>query len=186
MSFVGTTAPQRLAAEHRLTSSYLNGAMKRLLVVCFGLCLTGISELGGAVPPPSAEPHTGAEIEKLFLSVPDPKVAEEDLRVLTSAPHIAGSPEDKKTADYVAQKFREAGLETEIVEYKVCINYPSEISVDVVAPAGVKMHGPRPERVSSDPYQDDPRIVIPFCGSSPFMGPGAARIWLCSNSPRQF
>ncbi|MGA2355545.1 MAG: hypothetical protein ABSG02_13700, partial [Terriglobales bacterium] len=59
------------------------------------------------------------EIEKKFLTVPDPKLAEEHLRILTKAPHIAGSPEDKATADYVAQKFRDAGLDTEIVEYKV-------------------------------------------------------------------
>ena len=45
--------------------------------------------------------------------------------MLTKVPHMAGTIEDKATADYVAQKFREAGLDTEIVEYKVWINYPS-------------------------------------------------------------
>src|SRR6266480_5702296 len=75
-------------------------------------------------------------LEKRFLAVPDPKLAEEHLRILTQAPHIAGSPEDKATADYVAKKFREAGFDTEIVEYKVWLNYPSEISVDMTAPAG--------------------------------------------------
>ena len=41
-----------------------------------------------------------------FMVVPDPKLAEEHLRILTRAPHMAGTPEDKATADYVAQKFR--------------------------------------------------------------------------------
>jgi hypothetical protein len=81
--------------------------------------------------------------EKRFLAAPDAKLAEEHLRTLTQAPHMAGTVEDKATADYVAQKFREAGLDTEIVEYKVWINYPLEISVDQTAPAGVEMHGPR-------------------------------------------
>ena len=99
------------------------------------------------------------EVEKRFLAVPDPKLAEEHLRILTQAPHIAGSPEDKATAEYVAKKFREAGLDTEIVEYKVWMNYPSEISVDMTAPAGVAMHGPRREHVEGDPFQDDPRVV---------------------------
>ena len=63
-------------------------------------------------------------LESRFLAVPDPKLAEEHLRILTQAPHMAGTPEDKATADYVAQKFREAGLETEIVEYRVWMNYP--------------------------------------------------------------
>ncbi len=105
--------------------------------------------------------------EARFLAVPDPKLAEEHLRTLTQAPHMAGTPEDKATADYVAQKFRQAGLDTEIVEYKVWINYPTQISVDVTAPAGVEMHGPTREHVDGDPYDDDPRVVMPFNGMSP-------------------
>ena len=50
-----------------------------------------------------------AAVETRFLAVPDPKVAEEHLRILTQAPHMAGTIEDKATADYVAQKFREEG-----------------------------------------------------------------------------
>src|SRR5881227_3669392 len=76
-------------------------------------------------------------IESRFLAVPDPKLAEAHLKTLTQAPHIAGSVEDKATADYVASKFRDAGLETEIVEYRVWLNYPREISVDLTAPDGV-------------------------------------------------
>src|SRR6267143_181193 len=106
-------------------------------------------------------------VESRFLAVPDTKRAEEHMRTLTQAPHVAGSPEDKATADYVAQKFREAGLETEIVEYRVWMNYPQEISVDVTAPPGVSMHGPSPEHVSADPFQNDPRITPAFNGMSP-------------------
>jgi N-acetylated-alpha-linked acidic dipeptidase len=140
--------------------------MRRFLLACLCAALVAIS---GPSPATPTRPAGGSppDLEKLFLGVPDPKVAEEDMRVLTAAPHIAGSLEDKKTADFVAQKFREAGLETEIVEYKVWINYPSEISVDVVAPPGVKMHGPSREHVNGDPYQDDPRVIMPYSGFSP-------------------
>ncbi|HUS18096.1 MAG TPA: M28 family metallopeptidase [Terriglobales bacterium] len=108
-----------------------------------------------------------AKVNQKFLAVPDPKLAEEHLRILTAAPHVAGSPEDKKTAEYVAQRFREAGLETEIVEYKVWMNYPKEISVEATAPAGVKMKGPHREQVSDDPFQNDPRVLMAFNGYSP-------------------
>src|SRR5436309_5542775 len=57
--------------------------------------------------------------EKIFLAAPDPKRAEGHLRVLTTAPHMAATPEDRQTAEYVAQKFRETGLETQVVAYKV-------------------------------------------------------------------
>src|SRR4051812_17913946 len=122
----------------------------------------------------AAKPITGFRdasaqhaLDQKFLAVPDNKLAEEHLRTLTAKPHLAGTPEDKETADYVAKKFREAGLDTEIVEYQVWLNYPREISVDVTAPAGVRMHGPTREQVEGDPYQNDPRVVTAMNGSSP-------------------
>ena len=113
------------------------------------------------------DPAAQAALEKQFLAVPDPKLAEEHLRILTSAPHIAGSPEDRKTAEYVAQKYREAGLETEIVEYKVWLNYPAQIAVDVLYPKMLRTHLPSPEHVEGDPFQDDPRVVTAYNGFSP-------------------
>jgi len=125
-------------------------------------------------------------LESRFLAVPDPKLAEEHLRILTLAPHMAGTIEDKATADYVAQKFRDAGLETEIVEYRVWMNYPAEISVDVTAPAGVTMHGPAREQVSSDPYQDDARVVMPFNSMSPSGDVEAEVVYANYGSPDDF
>ncbi len=124
--------------------------------------------------------------ESRFLAVPDAKLAEEHLRTLTKDPHMAGTPEDKATADYVAQKFRDAGLETEIVEYKVWINYPTEISVDLTAPAGVEMHGPTREHVDNDPFQDDPRVVMPFNGMSPSGDVEADVVYANYGSPDDF
>ncbi|HUA14658.1 MAG TPA: M28 family metallopeptidase [Verrucomicrobiae bacterium] len=125
-------------------------------------------------------------IESRFLAVPDAKLAEEHLRILTQAPHMAGTPEDKATADYVAQKFRDAGLDTEISEYKVWMNYPAEISVDMTAPAGVEMHGPTREHVDSDRFQDDPRVVMPFNGMSPSGDVEADVIYANYGTPEDF
>ncbi len=147
----------------------------------------------GSEPSGTAAPLFGfrdsaeeTKLESRFLAVPDPKLAREHLRILTQAPHIAGSPEDKATADYVAQKFREAGLDTEIVEYRVWMNYPQEISVDVTAPPGVHMHGPGREHVEGDPYQDDPRVVMPFSGMSPSGDAEAEVVYANYGSPEDF
>ena len=131
-------------------------------------------------------PETETAAETQFLSAPDSKLAEEHLRILTKAPHMAGTPEDKATADYVAKKFREAGLDTEIVEYKVWINYPAEINVDMTAPNGVEMHGPTREHVSKDAYQDDPRIVMPFSGMSPSGDVEAEVVYVNYGTPEDF
>lgn len=107
-------------------------------------------------------------IEQKFLAVPDPKQIEEYMRVLTAEPHIAGTPQDKKTADYVAGLFQQWGLETTVVPYRIWMNLPAEVSIDLVAPAGATMHGPSPERVDPpDPYQNNPDITPAFNGYSP-------------------
>jgi N-acetylated-alpha-linked acidic dipeptidase len=131
-----------------------------------------------------ATAESAAEVR--FLAVPDPKLAEQHLRTLTEVPHMAGTPEDKATADYVAQKFRDAGLDTEIVEYKVWMNYPSEVSVDVTAPRGVTMHGPTREHVDGDPYDNDSRVVMPFNGMSPSGDVEAEVVYANYGTPEDF
>jgi len=151
-------------------------------------------KVGGNAPASSApssifgfrDAAAESAIESRFLSVPDPKLAEEHLRTLTKVPHMAGTIEDKATADYVAQQFRDAGLDTEIVEYKAWINYPVEISVHMTAPAGIEMHGPTREHVDGDPYQDDPRVVMPFNGMSPSGDVEADVIYANYGTPEDF
>jgi N-acetylated-alpha-linked acidic dipeptidase len=108
-----------------------------------------------------------AKVEEKFLAVPDPKLAGEELKTLTAEPHMAASPEDHKTAEYVAEKFRAAGLETQIVPYRVLMNRPKVVRVEAYDLAGhLLMSGPTREHVEGDPFQDDPRVVMPFNGSS--------------------
>lgn len=109
-----------------------------------------------------------AKLDADFLAVPDAKLAGEDLKALTAAPHIAGSKEDHDTAEYVAAKFRAAGLETTIVPYLAWLNLPREIYVQATSASGkVLMTGPTREHVAGDRYDNDPRVVTPFHGSSP-------------------
>ncbi|MBV8052403.1 MAG: M28 family metallopeptidase [Acidobacteriaceae bacterium] len=160
------------------------------------LLFAGATNDRGQSPDGCAGPHgkifgfrdsaAECELERQFLAVPDPKLAEKHLRILTQAPHIAGSPEDKATADYVAEQFRSAGLDTEEVEYRVWMNYPSEISVDITAPAGVHMHGPAREHVDGDASGDDPRVVMPYSGMSPSGDAEAEVVYANYGSPQDF
>lgn len=127
-----------------------------------------------------------AEVDRKFNQSPDPKLAEEHLRILTQAPHVAGSPEDRKTAEYVAQKFREAGLDTQIVEYRVLLSFPQEVSIDITSPSNVKMHGPSREHVEDDPYQDDPRVLPAYNAYSPSGDIEAEVVYANYGSPQDF
>ncbi len=114
-----------------------------------------------------------AKWDAAFLAVPDAALAGQHLKTLTAAPHWASSPEDYATAVYVADKFKAAGLQTEIVPYKVLLNKPVSILVEAFDSNGARiMSGPEPEHVDpkrfgGDPFQNDPRILPAFNGSSP-------------------
>lgn len=114
-----------------------------------------------------------AQWDTAFMAIPDAKLAGEHLRILTAEPHWASSPEDYKTALYVADKFKAAGLETTIVPYKVLLNQPKSILIEAFDADGTRlMSGPTPEHVDpakygGDPSQDDPRILTAFNGYSP-------------------
>ncbi len=167
-------------------------------LLCTALFVSSPSATGAGNTPATASSSSTSAIfgfrdaaaesatEERFIAVPDPKLAEEHLRILTKDPHMAGTVEDKATADYVAQKFRDAGLDTKIVEYKVWMNYPAEISVDLTAPEGVQMHGPTREHVDNDPYQDDPRVVMPFNGMSPSGDVEADVVYANYGTPEDF
>jgi N-acetylated-alpha-linked acidic dipeptidase len=114
-----------------------------------------------------------AKWDAAFLPVPDAKLAGEHLKILTATPHWASSREDYATALYVEQKFKDAGLETKIVPYRVLLNRPVEINIEAFNSNGERlMSGPSPEHVDpqrygGDPFQDQPGILPAFNGSSP-------------------
>jgi N-acetylated-alpha-linked acidic dipeptidase len=130
------------------------------------------SRLAAQATPPStslgySDFSAEARLEEKFMAVPDPKLAGEELKTLTLEPHLAATPEDRKTAEYVAGKFRAAGLQTEIVPYRVLLNWPKVVRVEAWDETGhLLMSGPTPEHVEGDPAADNLRVVMPFNGSS--------------------
>jgi N-acetylated-alpha-linked acidic dipeptidase len=132
-----------------------------------------------------------AKWDAAFLAVPDAALAGAHLKELTKAPHWASSPEDYATAEYVAAKFKAAGLETEIVPYKVLLNKPVKILIEAFDAGGKKiMSGPAPEHVGpehgGDPFQDDKRVLPAFNGSSPSGDVTAEVVYANYGSPADF
>jgi len=144
-----------------------------VILVANQVLASGFSGADKSFDPPTTiagfeAPAIELALERKFLAVPDPKRAEQELRILTSAPHLATTPEDRKTAEYVWQRYKEAGLQAAIEEYKVYFGIPRLVRVDIVSPANVVMHGPSTEHVDGDdPFQDDRRIPLAFSGYSP-------------------
>ncbi len=77
---------------------FIRGSVWVLALSVLGFTLTwGRPDLSirGFFP---AEAAREAEFEKIFRAVPTPERAQQDLWVLTQAPHVAGTPEDYETA----------------------------------------------------------------------------------------
>ncbi len=128
-----------------------------------------------------------AKLDQKFLAIPDPKLAQEELKTLTAVPHVAASKEDYDTALYVAGKFKAAGLDTQIVPYKAWLNLPQEVFLEATNGEGkVLMTGPSREHVDNDPYQDDPRVLPAFNGSSPSCDVTADAVYANYGRPEDF
>jgi N-acetylated-alpha-linked acidic dipeptidase len=109
---------------------------------------------------------TEARWDRDFLTVPSARLAGQHLKTLTAAPHAASTPEDYKTALYVAKMFREDGLETEIVPYKVVLAFPTRVHFEILGADGFRASGPTAEHVDGDTFENDPRILPPYNASS--------------------
>jgi len=102
------------------------------------------------------------QIEDKLRSLPEPENCRKHLRFLTEEPHIAGTEENYKLAQYVRDKFKEFGLdEAELVEYKVLLSYPKEIVVEMVEPEHYKATL-REEGYSRDKDSYDSRVSCGF------------------------
>ena len=65
-------------------------------------------------------------LEELFAQYPSAEAAKEQLRYLTSEPHVAGTSGDQRMADFVKEEFEKAGIpQVSIYELEVMLNYPN-------------------------------------------------------------
>src|SRR5436305_12169764 len=138
--------------------------MQRVTATLFAILIflpaAGQNQSAQPVPLPLAAAITGfrdaqaeAQLEKSFIAVPDAKPAGEHLRALTSVPDLTATPEGRQTADYVAEKFRAAGLQTQIVEYKVWLaGKPGEVSLQIIYPKIARQPLQLREHVDGDKY----------------------------------
>jgi len=72
--------------------------------------------------------------ERRFLKLPSADKARDAHAFLTSEPHVAGSPRDRALAEWMRDRWREAGLEqVDIVEHEVLLPYATDVEVELIA-----------------------------------------------------
>jgi N-acetylated-alpha-linked acidic dipeptidase len=78
-----------------------------------------------------------AEIERELAvdRVLKPDTLRRHLRILTATPHVAGTPADRATAEYVRDRLAAYGWSARIEEIPVYLNYPVASRLELVTPA---------------------------------------------------
>ena len=72
--------------------------------------------------------------EEAFKQLTSPETCRQELRRLTEEPHLAGTENSYKIAQYLHSRYQEYGLDAQIYEYEVYLPYPIEVRVEMIAP----------------------------------------------------
>jgi N-acetylated-alpha-linked acidic dipeptidase len=81
-----------------------------------------------------ASADANAKFERIILDTPTPDNARKWLMALTEEPHVAGTPAEKRVAEWVRDRLKEFGLDVEMVKYDVFLNHPKSVSLKLVEP----------------------------------------------------
>ena len=109
--------------------------------------------LAAQQPIPGYAPQTAARqrpAEQAAIQAPSPEIARRHSQALSAEPHVAGTPAQRRTADYVIQQMREMGLETEVRTYRVWMPHATSARVWRVSPDPAELSLPEPA-VPGDP-----------------------------------
>jgi len=118
------------------------------LLMCLFASLCGLGASQSTLLPGFTREHNAKErtVERLFLNVPTASRARLEHAMLTREPHIAGSPADRRTADYMLKQFQSYGLDARIEELSVPVSRPIRVRFCLHGPAAQSVFcGPSPE-----------------------------------------
>jgi N-acetylated-alpha-linked acidic dipeptidase len=90
------------------------------------------------------------QLEAAVIAVPSPRAAELESNALSRVTHVAGSPQQAVTRDYVLKQMKSWGIPTETRTYQVFMPHPTSVSVARVSPS------PRQFALAEPPVAGDP------------------------------
>lgn len=103
--------------------------------------------------------ETQIKTEADFKKQQDPVRFKQHLERLCSVPHVAGSPENEKVRDYIAETMRNAGWRVDIYPHDIYLpKGPGDIAVEVVTPVRLPI-STKENIFKEDKYASDPRVM---------------------------
>ncbi|XP_057818130.2 probable glutamate carboxypeptidase LAMP1 isoform X2 [Cryptomeria japonica] len=144
-----------------------------ILKLCCSFALVIIAALtlaSNAIQFPKKSSHAAGpdHYHKLFLKAASNDSIAKHLKKLTEEPHVAGTPENFATADYVYSVFQSSGLDTHFADYEVLLTYPLSRSLSLSLPEGNTLHLKlQEEPVEGDSSSFNPKVIPTFHAYSP-------------------
>ena len=124
--------------------------MIRRLVVSMALTLAFPLRAQSALPGYSQQAATAERLaETDVISKASPVKASEHSRFLSAQPHMAGTPAQARTRDYVVSQMKSWGLETEVRAYRVWMPHPISTRVWRISPDPIEL------KLSEGPIAED-------------------------------
>ena len=124
--------------------------MIRRLVVSMALTIAFPLRAQSALPGYSQQTATAERLaETDVISKASPAKASEHSRFLSAQPHMAGTPAQARTRDYVVSQMKSWGLETEVRAYRVWMPHPISTRVWRISPDPIEL------KLSEGPIAED-------------------------------
>ena len=94
------------------------------------------------------------QLEKRLQAIPDSLSAQTFTRVLAAKPHVAGTPAQRETADYVLRQMASWGLDTQRVAFRVYLPYHDSTVVERITPSRIRL------TLEEPPVPGDPTTIL--------------------------
>lgn len=104
--------------------------------------------------------------EDKLQALPSPVECDALLKRLTHEPHVAGSPENARVGDFIAEQYRNAGLSVETPTFDVLLSYPKRAELSIVGEPGVPLARTE-DVITADPDSARTASLIPWNAYSP-------------------
>jgi N-acetylated-alpha-linked acidic dipeptidase len=79
------------------------------------------------------------QAEQRLTGLNTPEAFRNHLYTITREPHVAGTPENQRLIDYLAEATAQAGLDVTRYEYDVWLAEPGEVHISVVSPVEIRL-----------------------------------------------
>jgi N-acetylated-alpha-linked acidic dipeptidase len=170
--------------QHSPRTSFSYAALTRLfLLLCASLPGASQTSILGFTPSTAARE---AEIESKYKAIPSPEEERHQHHIFTAGPHVAGSPRNNELGRYIADEWRQEGLEDVVIRrYDVYSSNPKSTFLEMIAPVHYRA-GLRELPIPGDPDSKNKNISSAWTGMSASGEVTAPLVYAHSGNPEDY